>query len=108
RGTKMEQARRALLAGLATLKPGDRFDVVSFSTDVTTLGEGRLLAATPENLELARRVARDLSASGGTNIHGALLAALQHDDTSPERFGAVVFLTDGDPTVGECIPDRIL
>src|SRR6185295_13308532 len=40
-GVKMNQARAALLRGLDTLKPLDRFDVVSFSTDVTTLGDGR-------------------------------------------------------------------
>src|SRR5262249_17518850 len=90
------------------LKPGDQFDVVSFSSDVTSLGQGHLLDATPENLDLARRAAKDIAASGGTNIADALTAALAGAGQDPTRFSAVVFLTDGDPTVGERDPDRIL
>jgi len=107
-GKKMDQARAALLAGLATLRPEDQFDVISFSSDVTSLGDGRLLAATPENLERARHEARDLTASGGTNIAGALSAALAARSADLSRFSAIVFLTDGDPTVGEMRPDAIL
>jgi Ca-activated chloride channel family protein len=107
-GKKMDQARAALLRGLETLKAGDRFDVVSFSSDVTSLGAGTLLDATAENLAAARRAARDLTASGGTNIAGALTAALASRGADLTRFSAVVFLTDGDPTVGETNPDKIL
>ncbi len=109
-GRKMEQARAALLAGLATLKPCDRFEVISFANDVTTIGDGPLLAATPSNLERARRAAREISASGGTNIHEALVAARRTTTAAParDRFSAVVFLTDGQPTVGETDPDHIL
>jgi Ca-activated chloride channel family protein len=107
-GRKIEQARAALIAGLATLKPGDRFDVVSFANDVTSLGEGRLLAANDENLARARRAAADLSASGGTAISAALTAAIGLNGGDAQRLFAVVFLTDGDPTVGETDPDRIL
>ncbi len=107
-GKKMDQARAALLAGLATLRTGDRFQVISFSSDVTPLGDGALLDVTPENLDAARRAARDITASGGTNIAGALAAALAGRTADASRFSAVVFLTDGDPTVGETNPDRIL
>src|SRR5262245_13464388 len=107
-GKKMDQARAALVRGLDTLRPGDRFDVVSFATDVTSLGEGRLLAADAERLAAARRAAADLTASGGTNIAGALEAALALRAADPNRLFAVVFLTDGDPTVGETDPDKIL
>jgi len=119
-GRKIEQARAALLAGLDSLRPGDRFDIVSFSTDVTALGEGRLLDATPQNLERARRAAKEITASGGTNIGDALLSTIRARGHTKEaavdgvksgaasRLFAVVFLTDGDPTVGETDPDRIL
>jgi Ca-activated chloride channel family protein len=107
-GPKMEQARAALLRGLDTLKPGDRFDVISFSSDVTPLGAGRLLPVTPENLDAARRAARDLSASGGTNIGAALGSAVALRSSDTTRLFAVVFLTDGDASVGETAPDRIL
>ena len=107
-GRKIEQARAALLRGLGTLKSGDRFDVVSFSSDVTSLGEGRMMPATEESVERAKRAVRDISAGGGTNIDGALEAALAERAEEPGRLGAVVFLTDGDATVGETNPDRIL
>jgi len=108
-GKKIEQARAALLAGLDTLKPGDRFDVISFSSDVTSLGEGRWLEVTAENLARARRAANDIAATGGTNIADALKAATRPRGTDGAgRLAAVVFLTDGDPTVGETSPERIL
>jgi Ca-activated chloride channel family protein len=108
-GRKIEQARAALLAGLDTLKPGDRFDVISFSSDVTSLGEGRWLDATAENLKRARRAADDIAATGGTNIADALKAATRpRGGDGAGRLAAVVFLTDGDPTVGETAPERIL
>jgi len=108
-GRKIEQARAALLAGLDTLKPGDRFDVISFSSDVTSLGDGRWLEATVENLARARRAACDIAATGGTNIADALKAATRpRGEDGAGRLAAVVFLTDGDPTVGETAPERIL
>ena len=107
-GIKIEQARAALLSGIGTLRPQDRFDVITFASDVTVLQAGALLPATPENLDAARRVARAISASGGTNIGGALAAALALRPDDASRLFAVVFLTDGDPTVGETDPARIL
>jgi Ca-activated chloride channel family protein len=108
-GKKIEQARAALLAGLDTLKPGDRFDVISFSSDVTSLGDGHWLEVTAENLARARRAACDLAATGGTNIADALEAAMRpRGADGAGRLAAVVFLTDGDPTVGETAPERIL
>lgn len=111
-GSKLEQARAALLAGLATLKPGDRFDVVSFSTDVTSLaqslGQRGLLDVDSRHVSAARQAAAELDATGGTNIQEALLAALRGFEPAPDRLAAIVFLTDGDPTVGETQPERIL
>jgi Ca-activated chloride channel family protein len=108
RGRKMEQARAALLAGLETLRPGDRFEVISFSSDVTALAESGLLDASAANLGRARAAAADLAASGGTNLAGALAAAAKRLARDERRFAGVVFLTDGDPTVGETDPERIL
>lgn len=111
-GSKLEQARAALLAGLDTLKPGDRFDVVSFSSDVTslarTLGQRGLLDVDSSRLHAARQAAAELDATGGTNIQEALLTALKGFEPAPERLAAIVFLTDGDPTVGETQAERIL
>jgi len=107
-GRKIEQARAALLAGLATLRPHDRFDVVAFSGAVDSLGGGRLLDATPANLERASAMARGLDASGATDVDGALTAALASRASERDRFAAIVLLTDGDPTAGITSPDRIV
>lgn len=107
-GRKIEQARAALVSGIASLKPGDRFDVISFASDVTALADGALLPVTDENLARARVAARELTPTGGTNIAGALDAALARRTKDAGRLFAIVFLTDGDPTVGETQPEKIL
>ena len=64
------------------------------------------MPATPENLRAARRYLDGLRAEGSTNISGALLEALDVRSDG-ERLPLVVFLTDGEPTVGERDPDAI-
>ena len=104
-GDKIEQARAALRQALGTLGPQDRFRLVSFSTRVTPFRD-EFSPATPENLDAARAWVNGLVADGGTNIAGALDAALGQS-VSQERLPIVVFVTDGVPTVGEQQPDRI-
>jgi Ca-activated chloride channel family protein len=106
RGTKIEQAREALTYCLKHLNAADRFDVVAFSTEIDAFA-GSLVPATGRQVRRAVDFARDLEADGGTNIDGALQAALDLA-FSPERAGYVIFLTDGLPTEGERDPERIL
>ncbi len=106
-GRKIEQARAALLHGLATLAPDDRFQVLSFSSGVNALAADGLVAADADALARARQFANGLTASGGTNIDAALRAAVELRTDDPARLFQVVFLTDGDPTVGETLTDRI-
>ena len=105
RGTKLEQATAAGRALLASLNASDRFRVIAFATDVRDFRDG-WSAATPANVRSAQQYLRELTAEGSTNISGALEEALQ---TSPAtgRLPLVLFLTDGEPTVGERQPDRI-
>jgi Ca-activated chloride channel family protein len=104
-GDKIAQARAALRQALGTLRPADRFRLVAFSTRVTPFRDG-FAPATADNLEAARRWVDALNADGGTNIYGALEAALGQG-TPSERLPIVVFVTDGQPSVGEQAPDRI-
>lgn len=104
-GQKMEQARAALRQALETLGPGDRFQLIAFSSGVRHFREG-FTRATPEARRAAREFIDALSADGGTNIAGALEAALA-STVAEERLPIVVFLTDGVPSVGEQQPDRI-
>lgn len=104
-GTKLEQAKAALEQALATLGPNDRFQLIAFSSAVRRFREG-FAAATRDNLTTAREFIDGLGAEGGTNIARALDAALEPGGDA-ERLAIVIFVTDGRPSVGEQVPDRI-
>src|SRR5687767_207609 len=105
RGEKLEQAKAAGHALLSSLSRVDRFRLIDFSTDVNTFVDG-FVDATPANIRDARRYLDALRAEGSTNISGALEEALM-TRTNGERLPLIVFLTDGEPTVGERNPDAI-
>lgn len=98
-GQKMEQARAAGKQILRTLSPIDRFRLIDFSSDVRTF-RNDFSAATSENLRAAERYLDQLDAEGSTNIAGALDEALSAQ-VQTGRLPIVLFLTDGQPTVGE-------
>lgn len=104
-GRKLEQAKAAGRALLETLRPDDRFRIIDFSTDVRGFRDG-WTTASGDNLAAARRYLADLRAEGSTNISGALQEALMRG-RSAGRLPLVVFVTDGEPTVGERNPDAI-
>jgi Ca-activated chloride channel homolog len=98
-GQKMEQARAAGKQLLGTLSPVDRFRLIDFSSDVRTFRDD-FSTATRENIRAAERYLDDLDAQGSTNISGALEEALSARVQSG-RLPIILFLTDGQPTVGE-------
>ena len=104
-GVKIKQARAAGLQLLTTLGPSDRFRLIDFSTDVRTFRD-EFAYATAENVRAASRYLESLDASGSTNISGALEEALRPSVTAG-RMGLVLFVTDGEPTVGERDPEAI-
>ena len=113
-GPKLEQAKKALQFCLANLNADDRFEIVRFSTEAESLF-GSLQNSTPENIGKATAFVKDLKAIGGTAIQDALNRANQlfeSGDVSHDRFhkrpGAIIFLTDGQPTVGETNEDRLV
>jgi Ca-activated chloride channel family protein len=104
-GTKLEQAKAALQQAIGTLGADDRFRVIAFSSGVRRFREG-FVPATRDNLTDAHEFIDGLGAEGGTNIAGALEAAL--DSAGDEkRLAIILFLTDGIPSVGEQAPDRL-
>jgi Ca-activated chloride channel family protein len=104
-GVKIRQAREAGKQVLATLGSGDRFRLVDFSTDVRTFRD-EFLYATARNVRAASEYLESLDASGSTNISGALEEALR-PAASSGRLCLVLFVTDGEPTVGERDPEAI-
>ena len=98
-GQKIEQARAAGKQLLRTLSPMDRFRLIDFSSDVRTFRDD-FSYATRDNVRAAERYLDDLEAQGSTNISGALDEALSAP-TQSGRLPIILFLTDGQPTVGE-------
>ncbi|MHC4955462.1 MAG: VIT and vWA domain-containing protein [Planctomycetota bacterium] len=109
-GRKMKQAQRALNYALGRLRPGDRFNIVSFATEARPFREA-LVPASPENIKAAVEHVEGLVATGGTAIHDALVAALsmaEEKQRAAGRVPLVIFLTDGQPTIGPVEPKSIL
>jgi Ca-activated chloride channel homolog len=92
-GESMEQARAALLKGLSTLKPQDRFNVMQFNSTYDALFR-QTVEATQENLDSARDYVSALYSTGGTEMYAVLQAALA-TPTYGEHLRQIVFITDG-------------
>lgn len=105
-GEKMDQAREALRFAVRSLDEGDEVNIVDYGTSVEQYADAAV-GVTAESRSSLLSYIDGLEASGGTNIHGALLTSLgmlKGDD----RAEMVVFLTDGKPTVGERDVEKIL
>lgn len=92
-GVSIRQARTALLLAVKRLHAGDYFNIIQFNSYTSALFE------TPQpvnliNKTLASRYVMNLEATGGTEMLGAMQAALQVHDDQP-RLRQVIFLTDG-------------
>jgi Ca-activated chloride channel family protein len=104
-GDKIDQAKSALLAALGSLRSTDRFRLIAFSNGVRHFRDG-FTAATSDAVSDARGFVDGLVANGGTNLAGAVEAALSGTSEN-ERMQVVMLLTDGIPSIGEQAPDRI-
>jgi Ca-activated chloride channel family protein len=104
-GEKMRQARQALKYCLQNLNPGDRFNLVRFSTEAQRWKPG--LVPADEMLDAGIAWVEALTARGGTAIDEALEMALAMP-RDPARPFFVIFMTDGQPTIGEADPNKIL
>jgi Ca-activated chloride channel family protein len=107
RGRRLAQAKKALRFCLDQLDAKDRFAMINFASTVTKYNNS-LQAATPGNLEAARRWVDELEATGGTNIDEALRDALAMRSADQGRGYTMVFFTDGQPTWGERNPAKIM
>lgn len=100
-GSKMVQARAALQEALRGLGPDDRYNVVAFDNLIEPFGHG-MVEGSAANTASDVAAVGGLEVRGGTDINGALLAALQQLNGMPasDRQPEVVFVTDGLPTSG--------
>lgn len=92
-GMSIEQARESLVLALGRLTLQDRFNVIQFNSFTSKL-YADAVPVNGQTLREAQDYARNLRASGGTEIAGALDAALIGSD-NPNIIRQVVFMTDG-------------
>jgi len=104
---KMEQAWGALKYCVESLRPGDRFNIVDFSTVARHFHEDGLVEFNNESKARALKYVEKLHARGGTAIQEALELSLKHLGRG-DRLKMIVFATDGLPTIGERNPEAIL
>lgn len=93
-GNSIVQARKALRMGIERLTDQDTFNVIEFDDDTHTLFS-QAVDATPQNRRQAISWVSSLSADGGTEIMGAMNAALRGQQGNSERLRQVIFVTDG-------------
>ncbi len=98
-GNKIVQAREALTYIVNHLQPEDRFNIVEFNTDVRTF-QPEMMPATQQNIDQALAFVSQLRATGSTNIEQALQVSFGQLTQASDRPKYVIFLTDGEPTVG--------
>jgi Ca-activated chloride channel family protein len=92
-GRPLEQAAAAVSAALDRLGDRDTFQIMNFSTYVSSLAAAPL-PATRQNRERGKHYLRTLVGDGGTEMLSGIRAALSYaPDPQRERF--VAFLTDG-------------
>lgn len=105
-GPKLSQVKQALRETLDRLTPNDRFNIVAFNTGVESFSE-TLLQASSVNIDAAKLYVQTLSATGLTNLNGALLSALGmfDDGVGPAQ---ILLIGDGQPTSGVTNKNAIL
>lgn len=99
-GDKIVQAKEALKTIINKLRPEDNFGLLQFNTDVSTF-RNELIPAGAANKKAALEYVDNLEAGGSTNIEAALNTGFaQLKNHQANRPAYVIFLTDGEPTVG--------
>jgi Ca-activated chloride channel family protein len=106
-GPKLRQAKKALQFCIENLNDSDQFEIIRFSTEVEPLFDN-LVPAGKSNRDRANDFVKDLKAIGATAIDDALHKALTLRAGGAGRPYVVVFLTDGQPTIGETGEDQIV
>ncbi|XP_029574641.1 inter-alpha-trypsin inhibitor heavy chain H6 isoform X2 [Salmo trutta] len=112
-GTKIKQTKQAMSTILGDLREEDHFNIITFSDKVHTWKKGRTVRATRSNIRDAKDFVKRIIAEGWTNINAALLSAAQlvnppSSSGGTRRVPLIIFLTDGEATIGVTSGDFIL
>ena len=92
-GFPIEKAKETMKLALDNLYPDDTFNLITFSGDTRILFE-QPVRATKRNLRLAQEFLSATSGAGGTEMMGAIKAALEPSDRQ-SHVRIACFMTDG-------------
>ncbi|MFO0962564.1 MAG: VIT and VWA domain-containing protein [Phycisphaerales bacterium] len=98
-GPAFDRAKIAATRIVEGLEAQDRANIVDFSNGVTKFAPAPV-PLTPANRQALCAHIAALVPGGGTNIHDALLEALRQPTPPAGTLAAVLFVTDGVPTIG--------
>lgn len=99
-GIRIQQARDAATYIVRNLNAGDRFNIVTFSTAVSSF-QTALRDYSPVARDEALIYLNQISANGSTNLEGGLAQAIpQFVDSDPADANIVILLSDGEANVG--------
>lgn len=104
-GEKIEQVLKSASQVIEGLAEGEYFNIIVYNEAVESFAE-LPVKKSRKNLLAARDYLRSVRVSGGTNIHDALLKAIQQKPTAG-ALPIVLFLTDGVPTIGQTQEKKI-
>lgn len=99
--SRIKRADLEIRKALNGLRPDETFDIIAFNNEIYSF-DTELAPATPNMREKASAFLNTLIVNDGTNLEGAITAALSMPDVNE-----IVLLTDGVPTVGEQDFDRL-
>jgi Ca-activated chloride channel family protein len=107
-GEKLLQAKNAASYIIRNLNEGDRFNIVDFETNVYSFRASHV-PFTQANMDSALDYISDITDMSLTNISGAFETAIsQFSETEEDAAKIIIFLTDGQPTVGLINTEEIL
>jgi len=105
-GLRLTQVKESLTYFLDELTETDRFNIITFATHVVQFKED-MVPADSIHVSEAHQFVDQMYALGMTNIGAAIDSSLvqtYRDSASPN----IIFLTDGEPTIGITLTDSIL
>ena len=101
--SKMGTFKRGVLKALEKLKPGDRFRIVTFSSQAGELTR-EWLPVSDNSLITAREMIESLNAGGSTNLYAGLSLALKNLDD--DRAANIILVTDAVTNTGVVNPEE--
>ncbi len=102
----MAQGKKSLLLLIEKLRPGDRFDVIRFTSRQKKLF-GSLAPAQNHNIPVAADFVEASKSDGGTDLFNTMLSAF-HVFTTKKREKTILLVTDGKATVGKTNPEALI